>query len=145
MRSRPNELGRFFEIPEKKILAAIHAYHGAWRRMELRGKFKGAPVYDDYAHHPTEIAATLQAFREKFPKKKILVRFPAASGPAARAPFQRISNRLRRRRRNAYLAALSCCRPRRGHPEPRFGSARPRDPEKTAAANRSSTSRIRQN
>jgi UDP-N-acetylmuramate--alanine ligase len=69
------ELGRFFEIPERTVLAAIHAYRGAWRRMELRGKFRGAPVFDDYAHHPTEIAATLQAFREKFPDKKILCIF----------------------------------------------------------------------
>lgn len=69
------ELGRFLEIPEKTILSAIHNYHGAWRRMELRGKFKGALVFDDYAHHPTEIAATLQAFREKFPKKTILCVF----------------------------------------------------------------------
>ena len=69
------ELGRFLEIPEKKVISAIHSYHGAWRRMELRGKFKQALVYDDYAHHPTEIAATLQAFREKFPKKKILCVF----------------------------------------------------------------------
>ena len=68
-------LGALLGIPEKKILAAIHAYHGAWRRMELRGKFKSAPVYDDYAHHPTEIAATLAAFREKFPTKKILCVF----------------------------------------------------------------------
>jgi UDP-N-acetylmuramate--alanine ligase len=69
------ELGRFLEIPEKTVLSAIHGYHGAWRRMELRGKFKGAPVFDDYAHHPTEIAATLQAFRERFPEKKILCVF----------------------------------------------------------------------
>jgi UDP-N-acetylmuramate--alanine ligase len=69
------ELGRFLEIPEQKIISAIHGYRGAWRRMELRGKFKQALVYDDYAHHPTEIAATLQAFREKFPKKKILCVF----------------------------------------------------------------------
>lgn len=69
------ELGRFLEIPERKVLAAIHSYRGAWRRMELRGTFGGAPVFDDYAHHPTEIAATLQAFREKFPTKKILCVF----------------------------------------------------------------------
>lgn len=69
------ELGRFLEIPEKTVLSAIHGYHGAWRRMELRGKFKGALVFDDYAHHPTEIAATLQAFRERFPDKKILCVF----------------------------------------------------------------------
>ena len=70
-----SHLGAFLEIPEKKVLAAIHSYRGAWRRMELRGTFKGEPVYDDYAHHPTEIAATLQALREKFPKKKILCVF----------------------------------------------------------------------
>jgi UDP-N-acetylmuramate--alanine ligase len=69
------ELGRFLEISDRKILAAIHGYRGAWRRMELRGKFDGAPVFDDYAHHPTEIVATLQAFREKFPKKKLLCVF----------------------------------------------------------------------
>jgi UDP-N-acetylmuramate--alanine ligase len=69
------ELGRFLEIPEEKILSAVHSYHGAWRRMELRGRFKGAPIFDDYAHHPTEITATLQAFREKFSNKKILCIF----------------------------------------------------------------------
>ena len=69
------ELGRFLGIPEKKVLSAIHAYRGAWRRMERRGTFHGAPVFDDYAHHPTEIAATLAGFREKFPSKKILCVF----------------------------------------------------------------------
>lgn len=70
-----NRLGALFTIPEKEILAAIRGYRGAWRRMELRGKFRGALVFDDYAHHPTEIAATLRAFREKFPAKKILCVF----------------------------------------------------------------------
>ncbi len=69
------ELGRLLRIPENKILSALHAYRGAWRRMERRGTFRGAPVFDDYAHHPTEIAATLAGFREKFPKKKILCVF----------------------------------------------------------------------
>jgi len=62
------ELGKLLKIPPKKILAAIGAYHGSWRRMEYRGTLNNAvKVYDDYAHHPTEIRATLQAFREKFP------------------------------------------------------------------------------
>lgn len=68
-------LGYFMGIPEKKILSAIGAYHGAWRRMEPRGKFHGALVFDDYAHHPTEIKATLRAVREHYPKKKILCVF----------------------------------------------------------------------
>lgn len=59
-------------IGRSTALRAIARYRGAWRRFEYRGKFMDAPVYDDYAHHPTEIRATLQAFREKFPKKKIV-------------------------------------------------------------------------
>ena len=62
-------LGKILKIPEKKILAAIGSYKGAWRRMELKGKVKGTKVfvYDDYAHHPTEIKATLAAFPRKVP------------------------------------------------------------------------------
>jgi UDP-N-acetylmuramate--alanine ligase len=73
------KLGRILKIPEKKIFAAIGSYRGAWRRMEYRGEFHGpgghAPVFDDYAHHPTEITATLKAFREKYPMKKIVCVF----------------------------------------------------------------------
>jgi len=74
-------LGRKLKIPEKVILSTILAYRGAWRRMEYRGKLRTpnskfqVRVYDDYAHHPTEIKATLCAFREKFPKSRIICVF----------------------------------------------------------------------
>ncbi len=70
-------LGKILKIPEKKILTAIAGYKGAWRRMELKGKVKGTKVfvYDDYAHHPTEIKATLAAFREKFPHSPLFCIF----------------------------------------------------------------------
>lgn len=68
-------LGRALGISRGTILAALGSYSGAWRRMELRGKFGGAPVYDDYAHHPTEIRATLQAFKEKYPERKLICVF----------------------------------------------------------------------
>lgn len=49
-------------------------FKGTWRRMENKGKMKnGVLVYDDYAHHPTEIKATLQGFREKYYKWRIVV------------------------------------------------------------------------
>lgn len=73
-----NALGAFtlavktLGIKRSAALRAIGRYRGAWRRFEYRGRFHGAVVYDDYAHHPTEIRATLQAFREKFPKKQIV-------------------------------------------------------------------------
>ena len=72
-------LGQALKISEKNILEAIHSYHGANRRMEFRGTIKNSfgkiSVFDDYAHHPTEIKATLKAFREKFPKAEIICVF----------------------------------------------------------------------
>jgi len=51
-------------------------YAGTWRRFEYKGKSKkGTLIYDDYAHHPSEVKATLQAAREKFRKNKIIVIF----------------------------------------------------------------------
>ncbi len=61
-------------------IADIHlgTFPGTWRRFEYKGELaSGAQVYDDYAHHPTEISATLQGFREIYPygQKKITVVF----------------------------------------------------------------------
>jgi UDP-N-acetylmuramate--alanine ligase len=47
--------------------AALENFAGTSRRFEYKGEVKGAPVYDDYAHHPTEIRATIQAVRELYP------------------------------------------------------------------------------
>ena len=55
---------------------SLRAFGGTWRRFEYKGTTaKGALVYDDYAHHPTEVAATLTAVREKYQDKKIIVAF----------------------------------------------------------------------
>ncbi len=56
-------------------LQSLRAYRGAWRRMELIGMFQDIPVIDDYGHHPREIAATLQATEEKYPKHRIVCVF----------------------------------------------------------------------
>lgn len=51
---------------------ALASFSGTWRRQEYIGETeKGAPVYDDYAHHPTEIKATLEGFRDMYPDKTI--------------------------------------------------------------------------
>ena len=50
---------------------ALEGFRGARRRLDLVGEFEGCPVYDDYAHHPTEIEATLQAVRELWPDRRI--------------------------------------------------------------------------
>ena len=50
-------------------------FRGAGRRFELRGEAAGVAVYDDYAHHPAEIAATLAAARSARPGSRVLVLF----------------------------------------------------------------------
>ena len=50
-------------IPGDTTARGLASFHGAGRRMEYKGKFNGADVYDDYAHHPGELAATFDAVR----------------------------------------------------------------------------------
>lgn len=54
---------------------AVEEFAGTSRRMEKKGSFKGAQIYDDYAHHPTEIKATLAALRALRPNDKLTVVF----------------------------------------------------------------------
>ena len=74
-------LAKALGIKEKIIFTALGEYNGAWRRMEYRGNLKiknlklKIPVYDDYAHHPSKIKASLAGFREKYPNSKIICVF----------------------------------------------------------------------
>ncbi len=53
-------------VPMEQAAASLARFQGTRRRMEVRGSVEGILVLDDYAHHPTQIAATLQALREKY-------------------------------------------------------------------------------
>ncbi|MBE6161650.1 MAG: UDP-N-acetylmuramate--L-alanine ligase [Firmicutes bacterium] len=56
-----------YKIDNETIVKGLSKFKGAARRMEFKGKFNGANVYDDYGHHPTEIEATANAvLKEKF-------------------------------------------------------------------------------
>jgi len=66
------ELGLSLENIKRGLLA----FKGTKRRAEFVGKLmSGALVYDDYAHHPTEIKSTLKAFKKMYPNKKIVCIF----------------------------------------------------------------------
>ena len=54
-----------YNIPFDKIRDGLKKYEGASRRLEYKGEFRGAKVYDDYGHHPTEIEATSNAIHKK--------------------------------------------------------------------------------
>jgi UDP-N-acetylmuramate--alanine ligase len=55
--------------------AGLEAFEGVDRRFQHRGQVRGIEVYEDYGHHPTEIKAVLQAFREKFPDRRLVTVF----------------------------------------------------------------------
>ena len=50
-------------IPGEAVAAGLATFGGADRRMQYKGSFNGADVYDDYAHHPDELKATIEAVR----------------------------------------------------------------------------------
>ena len=58
-----------------RIAELIGGFRGAERRMTLRGVAGGVTVLDDYAHHPTEIAATLRAIREHYAPRRLFCVF----------------------------------------------------------------------
>ena len=61
---------------EREIIhASLASFTGADRRFSRRGERNGVTVIDDYGHHPTEIAATLEAARKGFPERRIIAAF----------------------------------------------------------------------
>ena len=68
-------VGRELSIPFPTIARALKDFTGVIRRFETKGERGGVLVLDDYAHHPTEIAATLAAARQVHPGRRIVALF----------------------------------------------------------------------
>ncbi len=62
-------------VPADKLMAAVADFQGTVKRFEYKGEVKGVKMYDDFAHHPSEIKATLQMARRRFAKQRITVVF----------------------------------------------------------------------
>ena len=74
-------------IPGEAVSHGIESFHGAGRRMEFKGKFNGADVYDDYAHHPDELAATISAVRSAMPGRRLVLAFQPHTYTRTKALF----------------------------------------------------------
>jgi UDP-N-acetylmuramate: L-alanyl-gamma-D-glutamyl-meso-diaminopimelate ligase len=59
-------------VPVERAIAALERFGGVKRRLEVRGKAAGVTVYDDFAHHPTAIATTLDALRRRVGRQRIV-------------------------------------------------------------------------
>ena len=66
-------VGLHIGVDFNKIANGLSQFHGAKRRFQTKGHIKNVWIVDDYAHHPTEIAATLKAAHETNPKRLICV------------------------------------------------------------------------
>jgi len=62
-------------VKDTVIEEALARFTGLARRFEYYGEYKGAMLYDDYAHHPTELTAFIQGVREKYSKEQLIVLF----------------------------------------------------------------------
>ena len=65
-------VGRILGIPFASMCRTFETFNGTHRRFELKGRYNGAAIIDDYAHHPTEIRATLSAARDVSPRRLIV-------------------------------------------------------------------------
>jgi UDP-N-acetylmuramate: L-alanyl-gamma-D-glutamyl-meso-diaminopimelate ligase len=79
---------RFYDVPKTKIDNAFKSFAGIARRLEVRGEARGVKVIDDFGHHPTAIAYTLQALRHRYRDHRIWAIFEPRSNTTRRAVFQ---------------------------------------------------------
>jgi UDP-N-acetylmuramate: L-alanyl-gamma-D-glutamyl-meso-diaminopimelate ligase len=87
---------RFYDVAKTKIDNAFKSFSGIARRQEVRGEARGVKVIDDFGHHPTAIAHTLQALRHRYPGHRIWAVFEPRSNTTRRAVFQqRLSEALK--------------------------------------------------
>ncbi|MCL2752575.1 MAG: UDP-N-acetylmuramate--L-alanine ligase [Defluviitaleaceae bacterium] len=68
-------VARHCGLGEDKITKALQGFTGAKRRFEKKGTYNGAQIIDDYAHHPTEVEATLNAAKSLAGTKRLWVAF----------------------------------------------------------------------
>ena len=82
-------ISRKHGIDYNTINKAFASFVNTKRRLELKGIYSGINFYDDFAHHPTAIKATLKALRVKHPNQKIIAVFEPRSNTTRRNIFQK--------------------------------------------------------
>ncbi len=68
-------VSRELDVPFEACVKTLSTFAGVARRFERKGERSGVLVVDDYAHHPTEVAATLGAARQAHPERRLVVVF----------------------------------------------------------------------
>jgi len=76
-------------LSREQIHRGFATFAGVKRRMEVRGEAAGVTVIDDFAHHPTALAQTIRAIRDKYPRRRLWALFEPRSHTTRRNIFQR--------------------------------------------------------
>jgi UDP-N-acetylmuramate: L-alanyl-gamma-D-glutamyl-meso-diaminopimelate ligase len=79
---------RFYDVSAARINSALKSFSGVARRLEVRGEVRGVKVIDDFGHHPTAVAQTLQALRHRYRGQRLWAVFEPRSNTTRRAVFQ---------------------------------------------------------
>ncbi len=79
---------RFLGVETAALQTGLAAFEGVARRQEVRGEVRGIRVIDDFGHHPTAIAGTLDALRGSYPGRRIWAIFEPRSNTTRRKVFQ---------------------------------------------------------
>jgi len=107
-------VGLELQIPFEVIREGLTRYTGVARRLEHKGTFHDIPVFDDYAHHPTELKVTLETLRQIFPHRRIVCVFQ----PHTYTRTQRFYREFARALLDADVAILTAVYPAREQPIP---------------------------
>ena len=83
-------------IDAGSVERGLASFGGAKRRLEFKGEFNGAKVYDDYAHHPDELAATITAVQAMPDCKRLVVAFQPHTYTRTKALFDDFVRQLRK-------------------------------------------------
>ncbi|HYB98248.1 MAG TPA: Mur ligase family protein [Candidatus Limnocylindrales bacterium] len=81
-------LARELGVDASAMEKGLASYRGAARRQEIVGEAGGVTVVDDFAHHPTAVAMTMEAIRGRFPGRRLVAVFEPRSNTSRRAVFQ---------------------------------------------------------
>jgi UDP-N-acetylmuramate: L-alanyl-gamma-D-glutamyl-meso-diaminopimelate ligase len=77
-------------VPPETSAPALARFRGVKRRLEVRGEARGVLVIDDFAHHPTAVAASIGAARARYPGRRIVAIFEPRTNTSRRAVFQQL-------------------------------------------------------
>lgn len=81
-------LARGVGLTAEEIVRSLQRFEGVRRRLEIKGEVNGILVVDDFAHHPTAVAGTLEAARARWPGRRLWALFEPRSNTAGRKMFE---------------------------------------------------------